>query len=510
MARTTTGRLTLRGELVARTALHVGGHGEDVDTDLPLARDGAGRWYVPGTSLAGALRGWCEAAFGEEETRKVWGSQEGDEGYASYVFVEDTAIAEADGVLAEIRDGVGIDREWGCAAEQIKHDRAVLPRGTRLSLEVMAEYGEGQRQPALAMFSALRKALEAEDIRLGAARTRGLGKLKLEKGRLRTVALNTRDGILALLSGESSDPVVPEDVSVHPRPRLEVEVEWQPVGPLMVKSGAEGIGVDALPLVSGTRGQVALVLPGSSTKGALRGQAERIVRTLRDVRLPEEPNKKKRFLRHLEGVPLIEEVFGAPGKSGGQAGGLGLGALGIDDCYAEQSIDRLRWEAVVEAGAEAPRGTREAPVCERLREANLGQWAAAYHVAVDRWTGGAAESLLYTVLEPHAVEWEPLRLTLDLTRLAEDVRPPAAALLLLLLRDLAGDRIPLGYATNRGMGAVAVRRVRFSGRDLPPPLDTLGGCELEGGNLGHLPPALRRDLTRAWQDWLGRQSGGGS
>src|SRR5216117_3113234 len=60
MARNITGRLILRGTLVARTPLHVGGLGEDVDTDLPLARDGAGRLYAPGTSLAGALRQWCE------------------------------------------------------------------------------------------------------------------------------------------------------------------------------------------------------------------------------------------------------------------------------------------------------------------------------------------------------------------------------------------------------------------------------------------------------------------
>ena len=30
-------------------------------------------------------------------------------------------------------------------------------------------------------------------------------------------------------------------------------------------------------------------------------------------------------------------------------------------------------------------------------------------MTVDRWTGGAAESFLYTVLEPHGVAWEPLR-----------------------------------------------------------------------------------------------------
>src|SRR5262245_39483468 len=63
MARDIKGRIILRGTLVARTPLHVGGLGDDVDTDLPLARDGAGRLYAPGTSLAGALRQWCVEQF---------------------------------------------------------------------------------------------------------------------------------------------------------------------------------------------------------------------------------------------------------------------------------------------------------------------------------------------------------------------------------------------------------------------------------------------------------------
>ena len=127
MARSIQGRLIISGELVTQTPLHVGGVGEDVDTDLPLARNGAGNVYVPGTSLSGALCAWCESAFGESEAQQVWGFQKDEAGFASYVFVEDALILNHDALSVEIRDGVGIDRQWGCAAEQIKYDRAVLP-----------------------------------------------------------------------------------------------------------------------------------------------------------------------------------------------------------------------------------------------------------------------------------------------------------------------------------------------------------------------------------------------
>ena len=101
MARNTTTRFTLTGTLRCATPLHVGGFGDDPDTDLPLARDGLGCCYIPGTSLAGALRQWCRDAFGRQPfdpddptdpVNAVWGYQnrsDSTKGHASYVTVDD-------------------------------------------------------------------------------------------------------------------------------------------------------------------------------------------------------------------------------------------------------------------------------------------------------------------------------------------------------------------------------------------------------------------------------------
>ena len=56
MARRIHARYRITGKLTAVTPLHVGGYGETADTDMPLARNGAGDLYVPGTSLAGPTR----------------------------------------------------------------------------------------------------------------------------------------------------------------------------------------------------------------------------------------------------------------------------------------------------------------------------------------------------------------------------------------------------------------------------------------------------------------------
>ncbi|MCS6852477.1 MAG: RAMP superfamily CRISPR-associated protein [Gemmataceae bacterium] len=518
MARNVYCRFRLCGTLVAQSPLHVGGHGEDVDTDLPLARDGAGQWYVPGTSLAGALRSVAQRLFDPVLVEDVWGYQEDDDGHASFVIVEDGTIEDADTLAVEIRDHVGIDREFGCAAEHIKYDRAILPRGTRLRLELTVDVEHpGKRNFALSMLATLKEALETGKVRLGAAKTRGLGRIKLEKGQLTEQVLSTRQGILAWLERPSGVPVSSADIDAarqekRPKesPRLKLTIHWKPTGPLMVKAGFDGIASDMLPLVSGIDGQVSLVLPGSSIKGALRFQAERIVRTLKGIYHPSwlSEDGKKKFLDALD-VPLINELMGRRGEKNVQPKKKGknqdeecewlpgLGALSVADCYGKRRLSRGAWQAI--QAADNDQQLRQA-----LDKAGLGQWSQAYHVAIDRWLGSAAESFLYTVLEPHVAEWEPIILDLDLRRLPSkpyDLRCPAVALLFLVLRDLGRGRIPLGFATHRGMGGVVVEQVEIEGQDLPPCLHGLEKLSLPQGQPSHLPSELHQRLAKAWQDW---------
>src|SRR5258707_3882094 len=158
MARRIHSRLRIKGELKAEPPLHVGGFGTSPDTDLPLAQNGKGEWYVPGTSITGVLRSWCEANFTKELTNGLWGFQrqvkpeeegklsERQKGYASFVLVEDAKVVLPEGLTVEIRDGVGIDRFYGVAADQAKFDRAILPRGSKLDFAVTVEI-EAKREP---------------------------------------------------------------------------------------------------------------------------------------------------------------------------------------------------------------------------------------------------------------------------------------------------------------------------------------------------------------------------
>ncbi len=544
MARDIYCRLHLKGTLVAQSPLHVGGYGDDVDTDLPLARDGAGQLYVPGTSLAGALRELTEQLWGFTWVEQFWGFQRGDVGQASLVVVEDGELENADCVAVEIRDHVGIDREYGSAAEHIKYDRAILPRGTKFCLQVTVEVPtQDHRSQALAMLATLQNLLESEELRLGAAKTRGLGKVQLLGGQITEERFATREGILSLLKGASAQVVPHQDLVAacqqhppcKPRPRVRLEIHWRPVGPLMVKAAFEGMATDMLPLVSGCNGHVSLVLPGSSIKGALRSHAERIVRTMLNDTNPRwrTLDGKKRFLDAVE-VPLVNELFGQRSKkidgrksqeqdrsyevSDGPVDHTlechsqtpdvmpGLGALRVMDCFATRKLDRVRWQRILAANSdeELIEALRVADL-QRERDLNENQdeiWAPAYHVAIDRWLGSAAESMLYTVLEPHHTRWEPIVLELELRRLPENCQLASIALLFLVLRDLANDRLPLGFATHRGVGSVTIEQVKITGFDLPNTLSALQNITLSEGRLSELDAAFREQLNTACRNFI--------
>jgi CRISPR/Cas system CSM-associated protein Csm3 (group 7 of RAMP superfamily) len=513
MARKIYSRIKVAGTLVAESPLHVGGIGGNPEVDLALAVNGQGHYYIPGTSLAGAFRGWMQMNGDgcERLVNDLWGLQEqnGRNGHASFVLVEDAPI---EGAVVEIRDGVGIDRVWGTAAERVKYDRAILPKASKIKLDLTLEVGSKLSKnwtEYQALFADLLNALKNGEIRLGAAKTRGLGRVKLQDLKVCQYDFLTHKGMLNTLRGYGDEVDLDALLNVDgatvsaQRPRLTIEIEWKPQGPLMVKAEGDGIAVDILPLVSAVDNSLRFVLPGSSIKGALRTQAERIVRTLLSLQASEDPNQNQRFIQQLD-IPLVPDLFGSTAKTEEktQLGNIGIGSLSVDDCYADLQMSPNAWGNIEAA-------TNESNLRQALNNAGLRNTQHAFHVAVDRWTGGAADGFLYSTLEPMDVPWQPIRLTLDLTRLRKH-QLPGISLLLLVLRDLTDSRIPLGYGTNRGMGAIKVIDVVINGRGLDDPLAALAGVTLSDGKLTIKSTELLDKLNHAWMQWLNTSAIGGT
>lgn len=460
MSRHILGEYVLTGTLIADSALAIGSGLPGASTDMACVRDGAGTLVIPGTALAGVL----SASFvGSPQ----WGNQE----LASHLYVEDSAAT--DDAATEVRDGVGIDRNTGSAAEGVLYSRDVVPAGTRFALELRVEAAEKSSEksavPELTQADARTWITRIRDVlatgeSVGASTTTGLGLIRLESYSLQWRGIGTRKGLLSLLKGEveieeSKDRVAlkrPDD----PLPNhLRITIPWQPRSPLLVSVSANGL-VDRLPLTTGSGQQVRLVIPGSSLKGVLRTRAERIVRTLTDAPLPEG--------NHLEQLAQalgpVQRIFGRPpqkGRSGERSEPGRRGAIEVRETYSPTIKE---WDAVLGALAtRAPRGddpvANAKPRIDAIRKLrDSGPIRINDHVAISRWTGGAAEDRLFAIAAPGAWfgGWDPMVLDVDLQRLGgrTDERLSALMLLAYLVRDLAEGWIGIGYGTTRGYGEV--------------------------------------------------------
>ncbi len=193
MSRTVRHRWVLTGTLVAESAVHVGGVGEGPATSLGAARDGQDCPLLPGTSLAGTIR----AALGtlDPAEERLWGRisgrlpRGGDDGAgeASWVWVAD-ATAPAD-TVPEVRESVSIDRVHGVAARGHLFTREVLPIGTRFGFQLRVddpEHAEHDGAPSAAgrLVRRIADLLRGPSFTVGAATTRGLGRVRLRRDRL--------------------------------------------------------------------------------------------------------------------------------------------------------------------------------------------------------------------------------------------------------------------------------------------------------------------------------------
>jgi len=187
-------RHSLIGTLECESALHVGagsgsGSGGAVGSDSPVARDGRGRPYIPGSSFRGALRASLEALLrGLDQSRfrvcnpfekgqdaedlscseRVYQERKDREAItetealklawegscpicrlfgqlflASRVRIADLPL-DLDGPSGDtyVRDGVGLDRDLRTAATGILYDFEAVPPGATFTLRMEVENAE--------------------------------------------------------------------------------------------------------------------------------------------------------------------------------------------------------------------------------------------------------------------------------------------------------------------------------------------------------------------------------
>ena len=203
---------------------------------------------------------------------------------------------------------------------------------------------------------------------------------------------------------------------------------------------------------NGENSTAPLLLPGTSIRGALRSRCSRIARTV----------------LYADNPPSQGESFTQADSDGNQV------PIDIHEQLAkEPRLVRYMF------------GTTEYRGAVRVRDCttkDTGPSITVTHNAIDRWTGGVVEGLLFEeVTYPHAT-WNDIVIEVDTARLLQNVKtesgigglsldecfPFARAswcLLCIALAELSAGTLPLGGRTTRGHGQVEVTGISVSDAD---------------------------------------------
>ena len=159
------------------TPLHIG-NGDNTLTDQDVIKDKAGKFFIPGTTLAGCFRHYLN-----DEDRKLFNptykeSKHNDQMFKQSPFFISDALVEED-ITYETRDGIALD-ENKITKDGNKYDYEIVPAGHHFHFRIEVFDRDDNDALELIVNDCL-SALGHQDIRLGYKTTRGLGNFEIER-----------------------------------------------------------------------------------------------------------------------------------------------------------------------------------------------------------------------------------------------------------------------------------------------------------------------------------------
>lgn len=179
-----TDRIYIKGLLTAESPFLIGSY-DDEFTDIVALRDAEGSVFIPGSSIAGALRNYFE----ENAARRIFGytkkiDMNGEEktiSMQSPLITYDAFPRNDSTPRYSYRDGIRIDYDTGVVAPKAKYDYEIVEAGTVFDFRlefIVREGGEADKNEVLSTAKALIEIL-GKGVYWGSKTNRGLGRFVL-------------------------------------------------------------------------------------------------------------------------------------------------------------------------------------------------------------------------------------------------------------------------------------------------------------------------------------------
>ena len=316
------GRITVRGRLHLAAPLLIGEgeSGEERnDRDIHVLRSKAGVPFIPGTSLAGALRSLievenpCAADILFGTMHRTGGESVRDE-RQSAVSLYDVELNDA---VIGSRDGVHIDDVTGTAIDAHKYDYEIVESGAdgtfyaEILLRRVHQKDEHTLKETLLRLSELLRG----GFHVGALTTKGFGRMQLRDMVVDCYDFRRPEDAIAWLSpkrGNAAWHMAYDDAAQTEPPPADgdfvITADFALTGALIVRDSVDplaetdGEKSPAARMKTNTAGQN--IIPGTSLKGVLRHRAAYILHAL-----GKEQTQAEDFIDHLMGTTAARGRF---------------------------------------------------------------------------------------------------------------------------------------------------------------------------------------------------------
>ena len=396
-------------ELECESALHIGG--ED-----GLLKNGEYQYILPATSFMGATREYLERKHQDnQDLLKILGNND-DNGR---LFIED-AILKIDEL--EVRKGLVIDPDRGSSEDEKLFTTFNIPAGTTVMIKMEAQCLHEKEFDEI--LEDICNGIDNGGISFGAKKTNGQGKCKVKS--IEVFRIDLEKDFAKYVEGvgdEDYQPFVYDNseskANVDAVDDIFVLTTAIPQG-LLVKDGERHQDPDNPKLMNLSRNMMhnnnTPYIPGSTIKGMVRANSDRIC-------------------RFLEINPVIvEEIFGYSKKDRTDERINTRGHVIVDDCDLGNCVTITR-----------------------------------NRIKIDRWQGGTIKGALLKnelccTKEGNTVTIKAvIRYPVEHDSTEELRRKQAVALVFLGLRDMGAGYLPLGSETTVGYGRFEGKKLEING-----------------------------------------------
>lgn len=268
-----------RVELINKTVMNISNENNE---PIVLEDEDSMKVYLPGTTMAGAFRSYVLNNYNSKLADEMFGANNN----ISKVFVYDS-YSELKSY--EIRPAVCIDKFTGTGKEKGKFDRQYIGTGHlfQLNVEVYSDTEDKRQEYTEVMYSVL-AAVNNGDIMIGSYKSIGAGAFAVKDIQEETIDMNKKKNLIDYLLRKEHYRCLDKNKILNKNSSniVTFELAGHLKTPILVK------GYDSLdyhrPDGENMRAKDKYFIPGSTIKGVIRSEAERVLKSLNKIELADD------------------------------------------------------------------------------------------------------------------------------------------------------------------------------------------------------------------------------